>query len=464
MSVLYGVGLAIGGERLASDANLLVGLLFLGLAWDLGRRRAGPIGGLAALAAVATFPITIHALGIPAADLGHGLFAGGSLGALVASRGEDEAGWRRRAAWLAAGAALTKYLGALVPLALGAAWLSIGRDAEERASPVGRRLRSAAGFALPAVVLLAPWCIADAIVTGNPVAPIGGGLLPTRGLAEGGATVFQGDARGGMPSVADLVSLGPRLFGGAGEEGTFYPAPAWGLSPLVLLVALPLARRGGRSLDLLLGSGVVFAVWFLSYRWERFLVAATFLLAVALGGAVASAWGRGGVFRLPALLAALVSAAATFGAIDRVGAFTGGGGVLLGRKEPAEFFERAFPYARVVRRASPPLDPRAARVLFVGEMRHFGLEVSRVAPTGFNVHPLVEVLASSPDPESAREALSRRGFTHLLVDPGWIERSGRAYPSLAPIAADPSRFAAFLRSLGEPVARERGVALYRIAP
>lgn len=464
MSVLYGVGLALQGERLAADANVLVGVLLLGLAWDFGRRRAGPGGGLGAIAALLSLPITIHALGIPAADLGHGLFAAGSLGALLVGRGDEGASWRRRAAWLAAGAVGTKWLGMLVPVALGALWLVLGRDAGERAEPIVARLRRGAEFVLPAILLLAPWCLADAIATGNPVAPVGAWVLPTAGLAEGGAAVFRGDARGGLPSVADLRSLAPRLLGVAGEEGSFYPAPAWGFLPLVLLVAIPLARRGERSLDLLALAAVVFALWFLTYRWERFLVASSFLLAVALGAVLASAWRRGGVHRLPALLAVLLGAAGAVGAVDRVVAFTGGGTVAVGREAPDAFFERAFAYSGVVRRASPPLDPGTTRILFVGEMRHYGLDVPRVAPTGFNVHPLVEVLAASEDPTSARESLSRRGFTHLLVDPGWVERSGRSYPSLAPIVAEPARFAALLRALGEPVARERGAALYRIAP
>jgi hypothetical protein len=242
----------------------------------------------------------------------------------------------------------------------------------------------------------------------------------------------------------------------------FYPGPAWGFLPLVLLVALPLAKRGERNLDLLLLAGAAFGLWFLTYRWERFLVAVSLLLAVALGGVVASAWKRGGVFRLPVLLAALFGVAAAIESVQRVLTFTGGGTVALGREAPREFFDRAFPWAPVVRRASPPLDPAFARILFVGEMRHYGLDVPRVAPTGFNDHPLVEVLATSRDAVSAREALVRSGFTHLLVDPSWVERSGKAYPSLAPIVADPTRFAAFLRILGEPIAKERGVALYRI--
>jgi hypothetical protein len=138
--------------------------------------------------------------------------------------------------------------------------------------------------------------------------------------------------------------------------------------------------------------------------------------------------------------------------------------VASGREDARAFFERSFPSARVVRAASGGLDPRTARILVVGENRHYGLGVARVAPTGFNVHPLVTVLATAIEPAVVRGELRRLGFTHLLVDPGWIERSGRTYPSLAPLVSDPAPLVALLRSLGPPIASEGGVSLYEILP
>ena len=74
------------------------------------------------------------------------------------------------------------------------------------------------------------------------------------------------------------------------------------------------------------------------------------------------------------------------------------------------------------------------------------------------------VLALSADPAAERAELLRLGFTHLLIDRGWVERSGRSYPSLASIVADPARFVALVRSLGPPLAVDGGVALYQLAP
>ena len=462
MSVLYGVGLALGGERLANDANLLAGLLVLGLAWDVGRRRAGAWGGLAALGILASLPITIHALGIPAADLGHGLFAAGALAALSVPAADDDASWRRRAALLAGGAVLTKFLGILAPLGVGAVWLLAGRTRAERDEPAGRRLRRAIAFVVPAMALFAPWLAANAVVTGNPIAPAAAGLIRPAGLATGSTAMFQADARGGVPAAAELRAIPARLFGGAGADSPFYPTPAWGLMPLVLALALPLAPRADRTLDLLALAGITFAIWLCTYRWERFLIAASFLIAVTAGVAITAAARRGGLFRLAPVLALAIAAAAAAESCQRVAAFTGGAPVLLGREDARAFFERAFASPRVVRAAADRLDPRTTRILFVGETRHYGTGLDRAAPTGFNVHPIVEALAVSTEPEAARAALLREGFTHLLVDPGWIRRSGRSYPSLATIVADPAPLDALLASLGQPVAADGGVALYTL--
>ena len=55
----------------------------------------------------------------------------------------------------------------------------------------------------PALLLVAPWLLANALTLANPVAPVLAGVLPPDGLADGGAAAFQKDARGGLPGAAD---------------------------------------------------------------------------------------------------------------------------------------------------------------------------------------------------------------------------------------------------------------------
>jgi hypothetical protein len=461
VSLLYGVGLALGGEPLANDANLLLGLLLLTMAFDLGRRLFGPPGGLAAASILAALPILIHSIGVPAADLGHGLFVSGALGALLLRRDgqpaddrDDAARWTVRAGVLAGGALLTKYLGFVVPLAVGAAWIALDRP---------HRLRDLARFALPALLLVAPWLVADGLVTGNPLAPVASSRLATRGLSDGGATSFRADARGGLPDQDDLRRLGGRWFSGADDESGIYPTPVWGWLPLVLAPAALLSLRRDRGVRRALGLVLVLVgVWWLTFRWERFLVAASLWLALALAGGTVRVCRERRLLRVLVAVAAVVGVLTVVSSGRRVAQFSGGAGVALGRESAEVFIRRSFATARLFARINQRLAPSTSHLLLVGEMRHYGLRVPRAAPTGFNVHPLVEALRAHRRPHDVHRALRRRGYTHLLLDPGWIARGATRYPSLAFLAERPEIFRRYVRSLGPPSDTEREVGLFEI--
>jgi Dolichyl-phosphate-mannose-protein mannosyltransferase len=452
MSVLYGIGLTTGGEAWANDANLLVGLCLVAGAFDLGRRLFGAPAGILAAGLVVALPLTLYALAIPGADLGHGLFAFLALGCLLV-RSTDDARWLERAALLTAGAVLTKYLGLMVPLALGAAWLVAARS----------RPAFLLRFAAPSIVLALPWLAANAVTVGNPVAPVAGSVVPTRGLADGGAASFRGDARGGLPGWGDVQRLGPRWLTGSAEDSRLYPTPAFGWLPLALLPFTLLAVPSDRTMRCMLGLTVLLlVVWFLTFRWERFLVAAATLACVTLAGGVFAASRRWRSFRVLPLVVALGAAASLPPTIAAIGRFNHGGRVALGLEGARDFIEGGLDSVRLFHRANDTLDPRRDRVLLLGEMRHYGLAVPRCAPTGFNSHPLVEALRQDPDPRAADRALRRRGFTHLIVDPGWVARSAAEYPSLSYFADHPDVLQRYLRSLGPPLAVEGHVALFAI--
>ena len=463
MSVLYGAGLATGGETWANDANLVASLGLLGMVFDLGRRSCGTAAGLVGCLALMGLPLIPHALAVPAADLAHGAFVFGSLGALVLLRATGYSCWLERAALLGAGAALTKYLGLVAPVALGGLWL-----ATEMRSPAGRhalrmRLRLVTRFAAPALLLLAPWLLANLIVTRNPVAPVASAWIPTRGLAESGAESFRADARGGLPSLRDVRSLLPRWITGSAEESRIYPTPAWGFLPLVLVPGLFFALRDEPRIRAPLALCLaLLAIWFVTFRWERFLVAASALLALALGCGAVLTWRRGGLLRALPALALLVGALAVVRSTVEALRFTGGLPVAVGVESPRELVFRALPSARLFLRTDELIDAEQDRVLLLGEMRHYGLAVSRAAPTGFNTHPLIEALRSETDLDAVHRALIERGFTHLIIDAGQVARSAERYPSLAPLAGDAGLLRRYVASLGAPLAIEEGVVLYRI--
>jgi hypothetical protein len=308
-----------------------------------------------------------------------------------------------------------------------------------------------------------PWLAMNALVVGNPVAPTAGSIFPTHGLAPGWADVFRGDTRGGLPDRHDVQMLASRWVTGNDEDSKIYPTPAWGWLPLLTLPFALFAARDDRPLRGLLALALLLlAVWFLTFRWERFLVAAAALLAVAAaGGVIAVSRRRAELRLLPALLAIAAGISLVPGLFE-IGRFNGGIRVALGLESAPSFIEGGLASARLYHAANRMLDPRRDRVLVVGEMRHYGLAVPRVAPTGFNTHPLVELLQTSPNADAVSDALRRQGFTHVIVDPGWVARSGAHYPSLAWLTEHPESLTAYLGSLGAPLAVEGGVALYRV--
>ncbi len=463
MSVLYGVGLAIGGEPWANDANLFLGVVLTLLAFDFARRLWGGAAGLISFALLFALPQIPYALAIPGADLGHGVFVAATLGALYLGRNDVDSPWYRRAAWLTAGAVLTKYLGFLIPLAFGAGWVFLSY----RSRPTGGGTRSGvvASFrwALPALLLVSPWLVANTVTVGNPVAPVLGRTLEPRGLADGAVDRFRQDARGGLPGTDDLLLLVPGLVRGDEAGSSLYPTPAWGWTVVALLPVFLLALFRDRDVRLLLALACgMFAVWFLTYRWERFLVATTFLLAVAAAGSIAAAWRRGRAARgLPFAVAAVAAISLVY-AGQEIAEFTGGLRVALGRESPQAFVQFSFPTTRFYREAAERLDPASTRVLLLGEMRHFRLPLKRAAPTGFNIHPLADSLSRTQDVARSSRELRELGYTHLLVDLGWVERSAESYPSLALFHDRPELLVDYLASLGPPLHRRGLVGLFGI--
>jgi hypothetical protein len=458
MSVLYGVGLALGGEAWANDANLMLGIA-LGLTlFDLARRLWSPQAGLVALVALLSVPQLLYALSIPAADLGHATFVSAALGALLLWHWDRDGDWARRAAWITGGALLTKYLGLLVPLTIGILFAASSLSRNVRLS---KRIVLAVGFCVPGLALLLPWLIANTVTVGNPLAPIFGSWFPVEGLAGGGDLAFTRDARGGLPGLTEVTALFPGLFGSANPG--IYPGPAWGWPIAVWIVAGGLGALFDRRVRLALGGALaLFAIWFVTFRWERFLIPTTFFLCLAFAGTVWMTTRHARVWRLLALTALIAGWAYVPTSLTTIARFTGATDVFLGREDPQAFLHRSVPQQRLLDDTALLWNPASDRILLLGEMRHYRVPVRRVAPSGFNVHPLAVALERLTSTEQIHQALIRDGFSHVLIDFGWIERSAQAYPSLRSLRESPEKFRAYVDSLGPPLLADGQRALFRI--
>jgi hypothetical protein len=289
-----------------------------------------------------------------------------------------------------------------------------------------------------------------------------------QGIADGGEARHNSDIRGGLPDGADLRALGPRLLTGAPDEDPLYPTPAWGWAVPLLVGAAAFQWKDDRPTRVLLALAAgSLLLWLLTYRWERFLVAPTALLVVAGTGALVR-WRQLGI--VPRVLAAL-GVAASLAALPLGAAsvvrFTGGGSVALGRESPEAFFRRSLPIARLFALADAHLDRARDRILFLGETRHFGLAMRHAAPSVYNRHLLVSLLEQGRAPGQIAAGLREAGYTHLLVDAGWVARSAATFPSLAPLRTLGPELGAFLQFLGPPLAADgqgRGLFVLPVQP
>jgi len=459
MSALYGLGLAFGGDTLANDANLLVGLLFLGLVWDLARRLWGKTAALVALGWLMAQPLTLYLLAIPAADRAYATFSFAAIGAWILSREYRSTRWLRRAALLAGAAGATKYLGFMVPLSL-LLFLEVLVP-----GPWGMRQRLGnAGLLLClAMLVVAPWLVTNAVVLGNPVAPELADILPVRGLAPHGLAEFHTHALAGPPH--DLQKLSRQLITGSNEPPILYPSPAFGWLVVVMLPALALALRGHPRLKLtFVLCALTFGVWLCSFRWERFLGTTVALFALSCAGASVILWRRSRLTRILLLGGAAVGVLNLVLAGLTVASFTGGVPVALGIETPTAFAERCFPMERFFRRCESILDSKHHRVLFVGEMRHHHFDIPHAAPTGFNIHPLAQAFEQQTSPSSISRYLLKRGFTHILVTPYWIQHRAGDAQSLQVFKRQPQRLTAYLDWLGPPLVADRFSALWHLEP
>ena len=106
-----------------------------------------------------------------------------------------------------------------------------------------------------------------------------------------------------------------------------------------------------------------------------------------------------------------------------------------------------------------------ARVLFVGEARGFLFPRTFVAPSPYDVSPLVEPLETLGSATAAADWLVDRGYTHLLVGFGELNRLAPSYP-VAPwrTPAGRERFEQLLRLSSPAVIMVDDVGIFELPP
>lgn len=309
----------------------------------------------------------------------------------------------------------TKYTGVFVPAALIATlFISRWRSAADG----GRCLRSSLWFVLIAGLVFSPWLVKNAVLLGNPIAPLLPGVF-----SEADATQVQRTqaftevaAQHDLHSLTDYVTLPWNItMGSVGSSFVF--------SPLFLLLCplLFLFRTFPRSLRRAALVTTLFALgWILTTTAVRYLLPvlpwACLLLAhwahharvgMPLRIAVKS------VVLATCLAGILVSWVFTFG--------QGGWRVVLEAQDKQDYLSQSHdgytnPAYGLYRWIDAEL-PVTARVLLVGETRGFYLNRDFVASSVFDKNPLLDWAERSAGPGDLAATLWEQGITHVLLNP-----------------------------------------------
>ncbi|MHC5212951.1 MAG: phospholipid carrier-dependent glycosyltransferase, partial [Planctomycetota bacterium] len=309
-----------------------------------------------------------------------------------------------------------KYTGVMAPAAL-AATLFITRWRSGAAA--GRCLESSLRFVLIAGLVMSHWLVKNAVLLGNPVAP----LLPDVFAGADAAQVQRTQALTDLAAQHDLNSLRDYLalpwnvtMGSVGHSPVFSPLFLF-MCPLLLLFRTyprPLRRAA-------LFTGLFALGWILTSTAVRYLLPvlpwACLLLAYWALHAHMGAPVRVAVKTLmlaSCVAGVLVSWEFTFS--------QGGWQVVLGAQDRDDYLSRSHdeytsPSYGLYRWMNAQL-PATARVLLVGETRGFYLERDFIAGSVFDRNVLLDQAEKSADPDELVANLEAMGITHVLLNPG----------------------------------------------
>jgi hypothetical protein len=295
----------------------------------------------------------------------------------------------------------------------------------------------------------APWWVKNAILLGEPLAPIGW-------RREGMETLWR-DA-GSRVHLAWSASESLGALWVAIEPHLAYAGPLI-LAALLAIAASSQRRAGsveGRTAWLGLGALAGTIAWAATGNLARFLAPVLALVLV-----LAAASGRTRIGRWAGGLA--LASAVTLGAVFTWQQMSRWGGLALPFEAETSGMRGAVTNNPMPAFAAARDLPPDAKVLFVGEARVYRFPRRFVAPSQHDVSPLRDPLESMTTPREIQVWLASRGYTHLLVNASELARLAPMYP-VAPFRTDAGRrrFQDLLDLLGPPVIRDGEVAVFRL--
>ncbi|MBI5597718.1 MAG: hypothetical protein HY928_16650 [Elusimicrobia bacterium] len=464
VQMLFGLALAVSGDRLASMLHALFGLAAAAALYACVGRLAGRRTGVLAALLFYLCPVVVYASWACGVDLASAFYVVAAVCVLCRvpdAPAERASGMAALAGLLAAWAAGTKFntIPAAGALVLTHLWL------ERRA---GRGLGATALMAGVAACGTMPWFLKNLAFYGNPLYPFLHGRVGTlrpadwQGFIEAAGSRDLHAAFTTWRGFWELISLPLRC-----SLGT-WPLGDWSGPVLVALTPAAFALRWRwLSADedppavwrVVAAMALVGALaWALASSLVRYivpslpLVAATTALAVERG-----AWPRW--LNRAAWAGALTGSLLALQCVYRQGWGIGQWEYLRGKvSREAYLHTQRVTYGLPYYEAAAWINantPAGSKVLVLGESRGYYLERDFIAATVYDYNPFWTEAALSKDEDDLRARLAAKGVTHILLSARQLHFRSAAHAVLPRELAGSDMLDRFMRNWAERLWEDR---------
>ena len=410
--MLFTIGLAFGDDVFPKLLHWSSGLLLCAATYAAARRWVGPSAGWLSVVVLLGAPALPIWAAFAHIDLAWGTFEFLALSSALIGWQARSSRWLLLSGIFAGLGAGSKYLGligiGLLALLVAASAFSKGRTAV---------LRALLSFAVPAVLLAAPWYLKNLLWFGNPVYPL---YFSAPGWSESRQALYQaylgsfGVGRGLVDTLLLPVHLYTRhsAFGAVTNQNDI-PALVF---PLVLLY--PLARRNRAVSAALALSFARFLLWAAGSQQIRFLLPVYPVLAVACAAVIDGVGARvrpGSAWKafLPLLAVGMTVITLFYQArfLQEINPLP----AAVGMERREEFLARTVHDFRGVR-ATLETDPEA-HILLLGNGRGYYC-LPRCTPDPDHFRWSAEIMALSSSADLTRW-FEQHGVSHVLLS--WMD-------------------------------------------
>jgi hypothetical protein len=433
--MLYGLGLALGGERLATliPWGISIALLYSIYVW--ARRFSDTKVGLFSALLFYSCPMICVQTWFSLVELNWCFFSFLAIFGLIIALEKSEPLDLR---WMA-------IIGILTGFAMGVKYnafpmlgillmvLLLGRLANQDWN-LNRVALEAAVFLVTALAVVSPWLIKNWVFYRNPLFPFFHEIFTHaldgpnwRGLLQ---DAHARNLRTTFSSFSGLLDLFSFLWSREWEAGGI---DSMGLAFLLFLPWLffPKWKTLSAYRPLFLGLALSWIAWSLSSRFPRFFIFAIPLLSILLAQALLLEVRDRRLQQILPLAVVLVCA------INCCMIFTnwfnlGGWKVLFGHQTKSDYLQHnqtmyPTPYYAAAEFINRDL-PQSAKVLFFEEFRGYYFDRNFIATSMFSSDPFIAQVNKSENPQQIRDYLKSMGVTHIFVNRAELFRREVLHP------------------------------------